>query len=600
MNENNVSISIETNSIELSQNEHLTLLITIKNTLNETIHNVLLRNFIDPDCIKIDTNEFGITNNNFINLGTLMPNEIKTITLNLSAIINYKKSCIIHSLITYSAFENGKSSSINIKSNKLDILLNPNCSNESYDNNLSFIDYNFTRSSEMILEKTPLSSYDSFDTFNNITNNSNSSLEPKLVGYNNSCDITKSVDNKRPQVDDIITFELFIKNVGNIDLKTIMYEEDFDSNLEFIKDSLYINNMPYDGDVYYGVKINNFKINDELTISYKVKVLNNSSHNLLSKPGLLTYSYISDRNITHKSVKVKCPIIKTLSQNTIINSNKPESSRGKEIFRNELSITTYSLKIIETSDLQTITPKKNYNYQFKIQNDGNMKCNSMSLNIELPSIFLYKKNSLCLNKNSLQIENLDYEINLPELDPNELITIDFNFEPEISLNENNGSISVYLTSSFKTYTNEIIQKNFSKEFKPISVENNIIKELNIDSEYHIKNPEPSINKILNVESDAKISNCSEVTPVRNRFNSNSMRYSNKRFSVKGVIKNKIQYISNDNSVQTIERQTPFSTILSSQDNFQGDISSLIVKCNNVSFKVINRKLISVTNFISIH
>lgn len=603
MSENHICININTNNLNLSSDEISTLFIEIKNNLDERVENVLLRNFVDKEYIIIQPNEFNITNNNFMNLGSFDPNEKKVVQFNLKTIIDYKKTCEIYSVINYSIFENGRPISINIKSNELKFTLNPN-SNDKPFYDISMSNYNLTRSSEMLIDEMHSSEYVNFNDFYETKSNTIDNLEPKLVGFNNSSEITKIVDNENPHIGDIITFNCYIKNVGFIDCKKIQYEDELNSCLEFIEGSLYINNELYDSNICYGIKINDFQVNDEINICYQAKVVNISQSNIFSDSSTLIYSYISNQCVIHKTIKVNFPSVKKSKQNNqnsfssvIFNKNNFEQIPiNKDIFRNELSIATYSLNILDTSDLLSVIPDKRYHYSFEIENNGNMNCEKIEIKINLPSSFKYSKNSLYLNENSANIVNLDDCIIIDNIEPGEYVDLDFEFVPEYSPDVNEVVISIDINSEFRNYSNEKIEKKLSMKSLPIEIEDTVIKDLVIESEYHIKNPDPSVSKILNVECKAFVLNCTEVKPAKNKF----YRPGDKKLSVKGYILNKIKYLSIHDEVYSIVKKTPFNTILSINNNSEFDSSKLKLRCKGVSFRYINRKLVYVSNSLSIH
>lgn len=597
MSENNICININTNNLNLSSDEISTLFIEVKNNLDKRVENVLLRNFIDKEYIIIQPNEFNINNNNFINLGSFAPNEKKSLQFNLKAVIDYKKTCEVYSIINYSIFENGRSVSINIKSNELEFILNPNSDDRPfYDTSMS----NFTRSSKMLLDEKS----SPYDKFYKTQSNTISNLKPKLVGLNNSSEIIKIVDNENPHIGDIITFNCYIKNVGFINCKKIQYEDELNPCLEFIEGSLYINDEIYDGNISYGIKINDFQVNDEINICYQAKVVNISQNNIFNNSSTLIYSYISNQCINHKTIEINFPSVKKSNKNKLSSFNNVVFNKNnfnqvpvnKDMFRNELSIATYSLNILDTSDLSSVIPDNRYHYSFEIENDGNMNCEKIEIKINLPSLFKYSKNSLYLNDSFANIVNLDDSIVLDNIEPGEYIDLDFEFIPEYSPNANEVVISIDINSEFRNYSNEKIEKKLSMKSIPIEIEDTVIKDFVIEAEYHIKNPDPSVNKILNVESKAFLSNCTEVKPARNK----NYRSYDKKLSVKGYILNKIQYLSIHDEVYSIVKKTPFNTILSVNNDSEFDSLKLKLRCDNVSFRYINRKLIYVSNSLSIH
>ncbi len=597
MSENNICININTNNLNLSSDEISTLFIEVKNNLDKRVENVLLRNFIDKEYIIIQPNEFNINNNNFINLGSFAPNEKKSLQFNLKTIIDYKKTCEVYSIINYSIFENGRPVSINIKSNELEFILNPNSNDRPfYDTSMS----NFTRSSKMILDEKS----SPYDKFYKTQSNTISNLKPKLVGFNNSYEIIKIVDNENPHIGDIITFNCYIKNVGFINCKKIQYEDELNPYLEFIEGSLYINDELYDGNISYGIKINDFQVNDEINICYQAKVVNISQNNIFNNSSTLMYSYISNQCINHKTIEINFPKVKKSKKNKLSSLNNVVFNKNnfnqmpmnKDMFRNELSMATYSLNILDTSDLSSVIPDNRYHYRFEIENDGNMNCEKIEIKINLPSLFKYIKNSLYLNGSFANIVNLDDSIVLDNIEPGEYIDLDFEFIPEYSTDVNDVVISVDINSEFRNYSNEKIEKKLSMKSIPIEIEDTVIKDFVIESEYHIKNPDPSVNKILDVESKAFLLNCTEVKPARNK----NYRSYDKKLSVKGYVLNKIQYLSIHDEVYSIVKKTPFNTILSINNDSEFDSSKLKLRCDGASFRYINRKLIYLSNSLSIH
>ena len=599
MSENHICININTNNLNLSSDEISTLFIEVKNNLDKRVENVLLRNFIDKEYIIIQPNEFNITNNNFINLGSFAPNEKKSLQFNLKTIIDYKKTCEVYSIINYSIFENGRSVSINIKSNELEFILNPNSNDKPfYDTSMS--NYNFTRSSKMLLDEKS----SQYDDFYKTQSNTRYNLDPKLVGFNNSSEIIKIVDNENPHIGDIITFNCYIKNVGFVNCKKIQYEDELNPCLEFIEGSLYINDELYDGNISYGIKINDFQVNDEINICYQAKVVNISQNNIFNNSSTLIYSYISNQCINHKTIEINFPSVKKSKKNNLNSFNNVIFNKNnfnqmpinKDMFRNELSMATYSLNILDTSDLSSVIPDNRYHYSFEIENDGNMNCEKIEIKINLPSLFKYSKNSLYLNDSSANIINLDDSIVLDNIEPGEYIDLDFEFVPEYSPNVNEVVINIDINSEFRNYSNEKIEKKLSMKSIPIEIEDTVIKDLVIESEYHIKNPDPSVNKILDVESRAFLSNCTEIKPAKNK----NYRSYDKKLSIKGYILNKIQYLSIHDEVYSIVKKTSFNTILSINNDSEFDTSKLKLRCDGVSFRYINRKLIYVSNSLSIH
>lgn len=598
MNENHISININTDNLNLSSDEVCTLFIEVENNLNTRVDNILLRNFINGDLLTIEPNEFNITNNNFINLGSLDSNEKRILKFNLKPNIDYKRICQVFSKINYSVFENERLVSKNIKSNELEFTLNPNA--KSIDKPMYDIfrgKNGLNRGSEMLIDE---------DYFNENFNSSNN-VEPKLIGFGNFSEITKSVDNENPQIGDVITFNCYVKNIGFTNCKKIQYEDELNSCLEFVEGSLYINNQPYNGNICYGIKINNFKVNDEINICYQARVVDLSNGNIFNNSSKLMYSYISNQNINHKTITINFPNISSIklpkksksnsNNNVVFNINNRENIlRNRDLFRNELSIATYSLSIFDGSNLSSVIADNKYTYSFRIENDGNMKCEQVKIKIDLPDVFKFIEHSLCLNSNPTDISTLKNYIVLSNIEPGESINIDFEFIPDFSSDINDVSIGIKAYSEFRNYSNEKIEKSLRVNSNPINVENKVLKDFSVEADFHIKNPNPSVEEVVDVECDAFILSCSEIKSAKSKI----YRDDNKRFAVKGYVLNKVQYLSPQDKRYSITKKTPFSVVLSIGNDLEFDTSKLKLRCNDVSFKYINKRLINVFNLLSIY
>ena len=587
MKENNITVSISCNNLNLYTNDTTHLILDIKNNSDSKLSSVFLKLVINSEYIEVCDNNYNINKNEFLFIDTLNPYELREFHLNIKVkeIIS-NTSVSIQSVLNYMIKNQESYTKRSVNSNILNINLKTNDNSNYMD---SFAD-NFmentclSRSIEAVLEENPCEII------------SQNILEPYLVGLDNTSNITKECNNKDPHIGDIITFTCYIKNLGNLPCRNLVYEEDTNSYLEFVDNSLHINDISYSNNIFYGIKISNFNPGDELNISYKLKVIDSPKSKIITPNSRINYSYLTNQNIEHKSIIPISPIVKVSlsSYDSNLNYNLITNSIGT--FKDVLNIATYSLNIIDISNLKSIKYHSTYNCSFRIENNGNMNCNSISLKINLPECFTYVEDSLYSNGNYLNTTSLDDYIYLNGINSNEFIDITFSFKLNPLSDSINDSINIEIDSTFMSYSLKEIKRNYSKDLNTLEIENTIFKELSIDSNYKINSDESTFYKIINIESDAYIESYRKIVP--RKYNSSLNRNSsNNNFLLKGFVTNKIQYKSLDNSINTINRETPFSVNLSLDNSINP--SDLIAICNNVHYKLLNKKLILVSNSLSI-
>lgn len=586
MNENNIAVSISCDNLSLYANDTTRLVIDIINDSSEILDSVFFKLIINSENIEIISNDYNISKNTFLNIGTLNPYESKQFDLKLKVNkVFFNITASIQSVLNYMIKNEESYTHQSINSNILDISLKANNDSSKIDSLVNkFMDNTcLTRSIGEVLEESPAE----FVPQN--------TLEPYIVGSDNTSYIVKDCDNNNPQIGDIITFNCCIKNIGNLPCRNLIYEEDANPYFEFIDSSLYINDTCYSDDIFYGVKITNFKPGDELNISYQFKVIDIPRSKIIDSDSIIKYSYISNQNIEHRSIKVKSSNVKVGLSSYDINLNHNSNTRSAATFQDVLNIAKYSLNIVDTNDLGYIKLHSIYNCSFRIVNDGNMKCNSINLKINLPDYITYVENSLYSNGNCLNITSLDDSIYLENLDKSQFIDIIFKFKPNQVSESTEDSINIEIDSLFMSYSSKEIVRNYSIDLTTLEFENTTLKEFSIDSNYKINSDESTFYKILNIESDVFIDGYRQIVPKK--YNSTLTRNESRNFILKGYVTNKIQYISLDSSINTINRKTPFSVNLTLDKSI--DPSDLIAICNNVNYRLLNKRLVLVSNNLSI-
>ena len=83
MNENNIAVSISCDNLSLYANDTTRLVIDIINDSSEILDSVFFKLIINSENIEIISNDYNISKNTFLNIGTLNPYESKQFDLKL-------------------------------------------------------------------------------------------------------------------------------------------------------------------------------------------------------------------------------------------------------------------------------------------------------------------------------------------------------------------------------------------------------------------------------------------------------------------------------------------------------------------------------------
>lgn len=311
------------------------------------------------------------------------------------------------------------------------------------------------------------------------SNNFEYSVIGAKIGNNN---IRKSLSSYSAQIGDIITAKIVIENTGNIECESIKIFEDMNNAIEFIEESLYINNeVLKEENIFNGISINQIKPGESILISYQFKILNFPRPNPIIDKTTLTYSFMLDNKL---------------------HSNTIYSPKSKLYINNpELIIIDKNATIKENLYSKFCHSQDNLYFSLILENAGNVGLEDINLNLNLPQELILNTESLRINGKELN-KPFNNHIKLPNLNVSQRTYLDFFVKHNLS----------------KTYDLESTLY-FDYTFRDLKTRLPYKRNLKFKENIFILNPDIEINKFI---SDQDIEIDREFTKNINLRNSGNI------------------------------------------------------------------------------
>lgn len=119
---------------------------------------------------------------------------------------------------------------------------------------------------------------------------------------NPSISISKNADKNDARLDDIITYEVFITNDGDLDLQNIMLFDNMSKSIEIIDGTFCINGKIVNSvELEKGILLGELKRNESIKVKYKTKVISGASGGRILNSSKVNYSYLLENG--HKEQK---------------------------------------------------------------------------------------------------------------------------------------------------------------------------------------------------------------------------------------------------------------------------------------------------------
>ncbi|MGL4848207.1 MAG: hypothetical protein ACRC28_04660 [Clostridium sp.] len=248
--------------------------------------------------------------------------------------------------------------------------------------------------------------------------------------------MNKSVDKTYSSLNQILTYTIVLSNTSDYDCTNIIFWDTLPENTTLISNSLTINGSPQSGTLDPpGINLGNITVGSSKTISFKVTVTTLPTNNMILNNSSTTFDYSNG--------------VSTISS----------SNNSNEV------VTTINYTSIVTTKFSTseINPKgTTVTYYVSMKNLGNTITNSLVLVDTLPSGLDFQPGTFTENSTSTSKNPNPPGAILPNLLPNEILTISFTVLAQSIPTPNPFNNSAYISYSnildpttSSTYTNSI-------------------------------------------------------------------------------------------------------------------------------------------------
>jgi uncharacterized repeat protein (TIGR01451 family) len=215
----------------------------------------------------------------------------------------------------------------------------------------------------------------------------------------NNLSITNEILDNDPRLNEIETFKIKVTNNGNIDLENVIVENNLDNHFEFVSNSIKINNVVQEGELFDLIKVGDLKIGENVLITFDAKCIKLGEN--ISNISSVTADYLykeKQYNVNQDSnellISIKEPIIGKFSVNKSIND--------EESYVGEIKKFTINLVNTGNTKISNLIINDTLNDKFKCIDDT-IKINGYHYNGKLNNIVV----------NSLDVGNpvqITYEV----------------------------------------------------------------------------------------------------------------------------------------------------------------------------------------------
>lgn len=245
------------------------------------------------------------------------------------------------------------------------------------------------------------------------------------IGNNN---FIKKYSTTTAQIGDIISVIMSIENTGNITCENLKILEPLNQSIEFIENSLYIdNNLVENGNIMNGINIPKLSSGEKVDFKYQIKILDFPRPNPIQDRSSLEYIYFCDKKM----------------KSNIIHSTRPK-----------LYINNPNLNIIDKHGLEnagTFIKYAHINdyifYNLVFENIGNVGIENISMNVKLPDDLILHAQSIKINNAPYIGESLTY-IKLPSLNVSQRLSVQFYIKHNF-IESYNLESTIYVNYAFK-------------------------------------------------------------------------------------------------------------------------------------------------------
>lgn len=258
---------------------------------------------------------------------------------------------------------------------------------------------------------------------------------------NPDIEINKFILDHDIEIDREFTKNINLRNSGNIDLydiKILLNESKFlkeNDNIIFVNGS-YIQKTDE-------INIEKLEVNETVNIAIRYKI-----NNIPLCESIIPESEVSAKYYLFNEK----PILIKRKSNKV-----------------KLDIKNYSLDITGKSNSEVLILDEVYQYTFNIINNGNINCDSLKIDINMPDCFEYVNKSLYIDSNNLNINKINKPIPIGGLNCNEGTSVSFSFSVKDIPFKGESFISCLLYGKYESL-DKSIKKTFKSNETRLSIE----------------------------------------------------------------------------------------------------------------------------------
>lgn len=362
--------------------------------------------------------------------------------------------------------------------------------------------------------------------------NINSSVNSPLLSILNKSNVSYA------NVEDIVTYHLYIKNTSPYVLENIILKDLLSNDVRFITNSVEINSISMPNySIISGIKIENLNQGEEVKISFDVETV---SVGVVKNQITATYDYYSSQE-----------------QNTIIGTNSSNI--------NTFYINSAQLKITKISNFKEVSLNDIIEYNVKISNVGDLDIFNIVFKDKLPQYLKFIPNSFMLNQNYINSVDLASGVNIGSLSVGSYFNI--KYKVKVISNPCNYQIMNEATATYLyKLPNGVVGKSSSttklNDLNIINMRTANFKQFNICEYLLIPDEKPPIEDINNILGEIEIVKSHIITTPKIESLEGQI-LSGYKIIIHGLLKLVIEYTACEvlQSVHSAHYYIPFSTFV---------------------------------------